>query len=169
LLLLIILFPVTRFRLIEEPISTPVDLPTDSRQWNSINLRFLEWKSGIEGIKTHGVTGTGTGDGLGVLDSYYNQFNLGIFDHQYLAHNQFIETSLEVGLAGLIALLLCLIIPFQQALKTKNALLMAVVVMTLLACLSTSFFERARGLTFYISFVSLFMFTKHKAENGSTV
>lgn len=167
LFLLIILFPITRFRLIEEPLQTSINLPTDSRQWNSINLRFLEWKSGIEGIKTHGVAGTGTGDALEVLDSYYNQVDLGIFDHQYLAHNQFIETALEIGLAGLLALLLCLAIPFKQALKTKNILLMSVVLMTILACLSTSFFERARGLTFYVSFVSLFMFTKNHEEYES--
>jgi O-antigen ligase len=164
--LLIMIFPVTRFRLIEEPLSTPINLPSDATHWNSINLRFLEWKSGIEGIKTYGVTGTGTGDALAVLDSYYNQVDLGIFDHQYLSHNQFIETALEIGLAGFAALLICLIVPFMQALKTKNALLMSVVVMTCLACLSTSFFEKARGLTFYVSFVSLFMFTKTKEENG---
>jgi O-antigen ligase len=167
LFLLIILFPITRFRLIEEPLGTRINLPTDPRDWNSINLRFLEWKSGIEGIKTQGITGTGTGDALPVLDSYYNQVDLGIFDHQYLAHNQFIETALEIGLAGLITLVLCLAIPFMQALKSKNVLLMSVVLMTCMACLSTSFFERARGLTFYVSFVSLFMFTKTNEEHGS--
>jgi O-antigen ligase len=165
--LLIIVFPVTRFRLIEEPLNTPIDLPSDASNWNSINLRFLEWKSGIEGIKAHGITGTGTGDALGVLDSYYNQVDLGIFDHQYLSHNQFIETTLEIGIAGFVALLLCLIVPFMQGLKTKNVLLMSVVVMTCLACLSTSFFEKARGLTFYVSFISLLMFTKSQEESGS--
>ena len=167
LLLLIIIFPVTRFRLIEEPLNTSIDLPTDARQWNSINLRFLEWKSGVEGIKAHGVAGTGTGDALETLDAYYNQVDLGIFDHQYLAHNQFIETGLEIGLAGLVTLILCFAIPFAQGLKTKNVLLMSVVLMTCMACLSTSFFERARGLTFYVSFVSLFMFTKTNEEYGS--
>jgi len=164
---LILLFPVTRFRVIEEPLQTSIDLPTDARDWNSINLRFLEWKSGLEGIKSYGASGTGTGDALQVLDAYYNQVDLGIFDHQYLSHNQFIETSLEIGLAGFIALLLCLAIPFMRALKTKNVLLMSVVIMTCLACFSTSYFERARGLTFYVSFVSLFMFTKSNEENGS--
>ena len=167
LLLLVIFFPVTRFRVIEEPLSTPTDLPTDASQWNSVNLRFLEWKSGIEGIRKTGITGTGTGDALEVLDSYYNQVDLGIFDHPYLSHNQYIETALEIGLAGFIALLLCLVVPFMRALKTRNVLLMSVVLMTCLACLSTSFFERARGLTFYVSFVSLFMFTKSNEENGS--
>lgn len=165
--LLIIIFPVTRFRLIEEPLNTPLGLPSDASGWNSINLRFLEWKSGIEGVKTHGITGTGTGDALEVLDSYYNQVELGIFDHQYLSHNQFIETTLEIGLVGLVAFIVCLAVPFTHALKTKNALLMSVVVMTCLVCLSTSFFERARGLTFYVSFVSLFMFTKSQEESGS--
>jgi hypothetical protein len=167
LFLMVIFFPVTRFRVIEEPLSTPTDLPTDASQWNSVNLRFLEWKSGIEGIRNTGITGTGTGDALEVLDSYYNQVDLGIFDHQYLSHNQYIETTLEIGLAGFIALMLCLFVPFMRALKTQNVLLMSVVLMTCLACLSTSFFERARGLTFYVSFVSLFMFTKSNEENGS--
>jgi len=164
---LILLFPVTRFRVIEEPLSTPIDLPSDARNWNSINLRVLEWKSGIEGIRSNGITGTGTGDALEVLDTHYNQVDLGIFDHQYLTHNQFIETSLEIGLAGFVALLLCLVVPFILALKTKHVLLMSVVIMTCLACFTTSFFERARGLTFYVSFVSLFMFTKSNEENGS--
>lgn len=164
---LILIFPVTRFRVIEEPLQTHIELPTDSRNWNSINLRLLEWKSGLEGIKNNGITGTGTGDALAVLDAYYNQVDLGIFDAQYLTHNQFIETFLEIGLAGFVVLLLCLVVPFIQSLKSKNVLLMSVVIMTCLACFSTSFFERARGLTFYVSFVSLFMFTKSTDERES--
>lgn len=159
---MIFLFPVTRFRLIEEPLLTPISLPTDANKWNSINLRFLEWKSGLEGIKDNGVTGTGTGGALNALDTYYNQVDLGDFEKQYRAHNQYIETFLEIGLAGIIALLMCLLIPFFRAFKTNDIVLMSVVIMTCLACLSTSLFEKARGLTFYISFVSFFMFTKEK-------
>ncbi len=162
---LILFFPVTRFRVIQEPLSTPLALPSNPENWNSINLRFLEWEAGIEGIKNHRIIGTGTGGTLEVLHGYYTQVDLGDFSKYYNAHNQYIETYLEIGLAGFVVLILCFFIPIVYAVKCRNKLLLSLVIMICLGCLSESVLERGRGLMFYMSFVSLFMFTKNKHDN----
>lgn len=162
---LILVSPVTRFRVIEEPLMTPLAIPSDSTRWNSVNLHLLQWKSGIQGAKEYGVSGTGTGGTLDILKDYYAKANLGGFDKYHHVHNQFIETYLEIGAIGFIALLLCFIIPMAFALKNKDMLLLSFTVMIGLGCLSTSMFESGRGLTFYISFISLLLFTQNKDEH----
>jgi O-antigen ligase len=157
---LIFISPVTRFRVVEEPLLTPVEFPSNPRNWNSVNLRFLEWKSGVEGIKDHAIIGTGTGGTLDVLVAHYKKANLGDFNSDYNAHNQYIETYLEIGLLGFISLLLCFLIPFLYAIRNKNRLLASFVIIVALVCLSECFFERGKGIMLYVSFVSLFMFTK---------
>ena len=162
---LILFFPVTRFRVIEEPLSTPLALPSNPVKWNSVNLRFLEWKAGIEGIKKHLVIGTGTGGTSEVLHQYYTQVDLGDFSKYYNAHNQYIQTYLEIGIAGVVVLILCFFIPIVYAVKSRNKVLLSLVIMICLGCLSEGMLERGRGLIFYMSFVSLFMFTKNKYDN----
>jgi O-antigen ligase len=158
--LLIVLFPVSRFRFIEEPLTTSLTIPTDSKEWNSINLRLLEWKSAIQEIREHGLTGTGTGGTLDALEERYEKANLGEFERRYNAHNQYMETYLEIGLPGFLTFIGCLGIPLLFAIKHKNKILLTLVLMIGTACLTTCLFEKNRGLIFYVSFVSLFMFTK---------
>lgn len=159
---LILISPVTRFRVIEEPLLTPVEIPSSSQNWNSVNLRFLEWKSGVEGIKDHGILGTGTGGTLDVLLTHYDKANLGDFYSDYNAHNQYIETYLEIGLLGFISLLFCFLIPLLYGIKNKNRLLTSLVIIVGFVCLSECFLERGKGIMLYVLFVSLFMFTEEK-------
>jgi O-antigen ligase len=161
---LIYISPVTRFRLIEEPLSTPLQIPTSATDWNSVNLRFLEWSSGIKGIKENGIMGTGTGGTLEVLKEHYNQVDLGTFEKTYNAHNQYIETFLELGIPGIIALVMCLCIPFLTAFKRNNMLWISLIIMIGLTCISTCVFEHQHGLVFYMAFICLFMFTNSPKE-----
>lgn len=168
-LLLILISPVTRFRVIEEPLATPLQIPSNHENWNSVNLRLLEWEASVEGIKEHGIKGTGTGGTLDALHSHYEKVHLGDLDMRYNAHNQYLETYLEIGLAGFVVWLLCLAFPLMKGITTRNTLLVSVVILVAVGCLTTSMFEKARGLLFYTAFVSLFMFTtkteKHEHES----
>jgi O-antigen ligase len=165
LCLLILISPVARFRVLEEPLSTPLEIPSSPENWNSVNLRLLEWGSSLEGIKKYGVKGTGTGGTLDVLHAYYEQAPRGGMDMKYNAHNQYLETYLEIGLAGFVTLLACLFIPMQHAVKTNNKLLLFLILIVGAGCLTTCMFEKARGLMFYVAFVSLFMFTQNKDDS----
>jgi hypothetical protein len=158
LCLLILISPVTRFRVLEEPLSTPMEIPSSPENWNSVNLRLLEWGSSVEGIKEYGIKGTGTGGTLDVLHAYYKQAPLGGMDMGYNAHNQYLETYLEIGVA-------CLLIPMQHAIKANHKLLLFLILMVGAGCLTTCMFEKARGLMFYVAFVSLFMFTQSKDDS----
>jgi len=156
----IFLSPVTRFRMIEEPLSTPMTFPENPTQWNSTNLRLIEWSGGIEGIKHAGILGTGTGGTHAALQNYYDQFDLGDFNNGYNAHNQYIETFLEIGIAGFLTLLAIFLFPLLYAWRIKNNLLLYLVLIVAGASLTECVLERAFGIIFYMSFISLFMFTK---------
>lgn len=161
---LVLIFPITRFRVVEEPLATPLTIPTDHTQWNSMNLRVLEWKSGLEGIKKYGLKGTGTGASLDVLYSRYHEYDMGGLNEKYNAHNQYIETYLEIGLPGFIAFVCCILYPLRFALAKKDTLMLSLVLMVAIACFTTSMFEKSRGLTFYMAFISLFIFTERKND-----
>jgi O-antigen ligase len=167
LISLTLLSPVTRYRVIEEPLATGMSIPYDSTQWNSVNLRMLQWKSGIQGVKQNGFGGTGTGASNEILQQYYAQANLGGFDRFKVVHNQYLETYLEIGVAGFIALTLCFAIPAFVALKQKNYLALYLIGIVCLCCISTSLFDSGRGLTFYMSLISLLLFTKHESNEIS--
>jgi len=112
------------------------------------------------GIKRAGLFGTGTGGTHSALQNYYNQFDLGDFNNGYNAHNQYIETFLEIGVAGFLTLLASFLLPFLYALKIKNNLLLYLVLIVAGTGLTECVLERAFGIIFYMSFISLFMFTK---------
>ena len=120
----------------------------------------------MQGIRDHGIMGTGTGGTLDVLLAHYDKANLGDFYSDYNAHNQYIETYLEIGLFGFIALLFCFLTPLLYGFRNKNKLLTSLVIMVGLVCLSECFLERGRGLMLYALFVSLFMFTEEKYDPG---
>jgi O-antigen ligase len=156
----IYLLPITRYRMIYEPLVTASNLPSNPTSWNSTNLRLMEWASSIQGIKMAGPFGTGTGGTWPALKQYSSQYNLGVFSGEFNSHNQYLETFLEIGVAGFIGLLACYFIPLSRALQTKNYLLLSFSLIVCLASLTESILERAHGLIFFTTFASILMYSK---------
>jgi hypothetical protein len=156
---IVYLLPITRYRMIDELLSTSSTLPTNSTQWNSTNLRLMEWKSTLKGIEMAGPLGTGTGGTWPVLKQSSAQYNLGVFSGVFNSHNQYLETFLEIGIAGFIGLLACYFFPLSQAVQTKNFLLLSFSLLICLASLTESILERAHGLIFFTTFASILMYS----------
>ena len=155
----IYLLPVTHYRMIDELLSTSSTLPSSPAHWNSTNLRMLEWKSSLHGIKLAGPFGTGTGGTWPVLKQYSSNYNLGVFSGAFNSHNQYLETFLEIGVAGFIGLIACYFLPLSRALQTKDYLLLSLSLIVCIASLTESILERAHGLIFFTTFTAILMYS----------
>ncbi|SFC95973.1 O-antigen ligase family protein [Algibacter pectinivorans] len=71
------------------------------------SIRLIKWKNALEEIKEAPILGHGIGDYKNKLLQRYriNDFKVGL-KHEYNAHNQYLDTMLQVGVLGLLVLVL---------------------------------------------------------------
>ncbi len=158
LCLMVFINPISRYRIFQEPITTSVEVTPSITQWNSVNLRMLEWKASLAGISNAWLMGVGPGDAQGVLNSYYSSFSNATSKLRYNCHNQYLQTTLELGVAGLLALTVCLFKPVMFSLN-PNPLFIAFIILFSLMCLTESMLARQKGIVFFTLFESLFLRT----------
>jgi O-antigen ligase len=152
---LIWLNPVSRFRIIQEPKATGLEIHQEVTQWNSVNLRLLEWQASWNIIKKSWITGVGTGDGQDALKGYYASFNTSTRNMDFDSHNQYLQTVIELGMMGFISLLLCLFLPaFRPGYSTLH---LSFILLFGLMCLTESMLARQKGIVFFTLFQSLFL------------
>lgn len=124
-------------------------------------VRLVMWTVTSEEIAKHPL-GVGTGN----VDAHlshrlkeYGQLDLAKQDEhgaiQYNPHNQFLQTGLEIGLSGLIVLLLFIGQTWRIARSYKNYLLMAVVASLVVNSLFESMLQRQSGIVFYAFWMCL--------------
>lgn len=147
--------PVSRFRLIQEPLHTSLTIDGSKTEWNSVNYRLLEWEAAITKIKKSWTTGVGTGDGQAELQRYYSAYSTGDVVSGYNAHNQYLQTLLELGIAGLCLLMICILGPFFSTVPLQPVHI-AFVILFGLMCLTESMLARQKGIVFFTMFQSLF-------------
>ncbi len=149
--------PVSRFRVWIEPMTASLTADEHTAHWNSINLHLLSWKASSGSTDTNWPFGAGTGDGQHVLYNYYA--SLGILGFKANAHNQYLQTFIELGIVGVISLSFCLYAPAYRAFK-NNPLHFAFIVLFGMMCLSESMLVRPMGIAFFAMFQSLFLCNK---------
>jgi O-antigen ligase len=111
--------------------------------------RLIMWTVTVQEIGKHPF-GVGTGN----IDDYLtiSLENYGLHDlaqHKYNPHNQFLQTALEIGIPGLLILLLFLFSALKAACKTHNKLLILVLATLVFNCLFESMLQRQTGIVFY--------------------
>lgn len=157
--LLIYVNPVTRFRVIQEPLNTGFKYPGDNDYWNSWNLRLLQWKSSSKIIKNNWLTGVGTGDTQQYLNREYDKVGLGIFKSDFNAHNQYLQSTLDLGIIGVLWLILAFIYPLiKSGNRHHQILFLSFIFLFGMCCLSESMLEVQKGVVFYSLFNSLLVF-----------
>ncbi len=152
---LIWLNPVTRFRVIQEPNTTGMMIHRQVTQWNSVNLRLLEWQASWNIIKKSWLTGVGTGDGQDALKSYYASFNASTMNMDFDSHNQYLQAIIELGIIGFISLLCCFFLPVFR--PGHSILYVSFILLFSLMCLTESMLARQKGIVFFTLFQSLFL------------
>lgn len=156
--------PVTRFRNYQEVISTwPYIKP--GLQTQSTTIRVSLWSSSVQSLrKINYFIGTGTGDVERLVQKTSDQNGISNILNTHDPHNQYLYTLLGLGIIGLIALLLCFVLPAIVAIQKQNYFHFIFIVLFALLCLTESAFEVQKGIAFFCLFSSLFLFQSNWVE-----
>jgi O-antigen ligase len=129
----------------------------DTSSGSSTAVRIDIWKASIDLIKKKPFFGYGTGDVENILVEKYKQEGLSVIAEKKLnAHNQFLQTSIAIGLVGTLVLILIFIIPLFYAVRDRKYMYVFFILLIILNLLSESMLERQMGVVFYAFFNSLF-------------
>jgi O-antigen ligase len=123
---------------------------------NGLTLRLVKWQCSLESIRSNPLFGVGIGDAQDHLQECYEQKNFWGRLYRFNSHNEYLQSALGLGLAGLLLLLCCLACPLAKAFKTGNYLYVMFLVLISLAFLTESMLERKQGIIFY-SFINSFL------------
>ena len=112
--------------------------------------RLIVWTGAYESIKDQPL-GYGTGALKPVLSKKLVELGQpNMADKNYDPHNQYFSTTLELGMQGLMILLIALLIPLIVGLKRRSALLVLLSVNLLFNSAFESMLQRQSGIVFYM-------------------
>ena len=125
----------------------------------STQARSIVWRAAVKVIERHPVIGVGTGDADTVLvKQYVDDGYTGVASEHLNTHNQYLQTTVVLGLVGLLYLLACLLFPFIRCVKEQRFIYAAFLVIIAANFLVESMLEPQSGTIFYGFFNSLLMF-----------
>jgi len=136
---------------------------TVDKQYGGRSTRELIWACGIDVIKENILLGVGTGDAQDELQKCYKQDenkNWALLyrpDFEYNAHSQYLQTFIDLGVAGIFGLLMCLIAPLRISLLNKDYLMTSFFILFSLGCITESMLELNKGIVFFSFFSSFFI------------
>ena len=150
-----------RFNQVEEAIAIREN-QTDSKvvqneSPNSTNIRINIWKNTIQLISRYPLLGVGTGDIKEELVKVYaeNGYEYGVKEKPS-PHNQFLHTTVILGVFGFIALSLLFFFPLATSFRSKEWLFFFFLLIVFLNSMTESILEREAGILFFTPFLSCF-------------
>lgn len=121
-------------------------------------VRLVMWTAAYQAAKDYPL-GVGTGNVDEVLGTYLRRMDQKELAAQnYNPHNQYFQTSIEIGVLGLINLLLILGITLRFGWKHRNWLLLLITGSLLFNMLFESMLQRQSGIVFYTFAICLLVF-----------
>lgn len=124
---------------------------------STTGVRIYAWQTAIELIKEKPLIGYGTGDVKEVLVNEYVKKELTVLAGKELnPHNQFLQTTVAIGVVGFLLLLLSLVLPMAFSVQQKYYLYTSFLVLFLINNLTESMLETQSGVIFYGFFNALF-------------
>jgi O-antigen ligase len=115
------------------------------------------WSTAYQLALKHKLTGIGTGYHT---ESYLSETEMEIFNKNHLfinTHNQFLQKFLEHGIGGFLALVLLIIYSIWFSIKTKNYLLLMLMIALLINIIFECMLERTQGIFTFLFFYGLFI------------
>lgn len=129
--------------------------------------RLVAWKTSFSLVKKYFLTGVGTGDVKQLLsDEYQKRGYWNAYKIKLNAHNQFLQTTLAIGLAGFAVLLLFVFINYRNAFKNKNILHLVFISAVTLQFIVESSLETQAGVIFISFFNSVFNFIFTQSDSS---
>lgn len=133
----------------------------DPSSIESVDARFMVWKSSVQIIQQNFWVGVGPGNAKAKLKEQFliNGYT-GIAAEGLNAHNEFLQTLIATGVIGFIALLLCIFTGVPAAFQQRDFLFVTFTIIIVINFLTESMLERQAGVVFFAFFNSLFVFSK---------
>lgn len=123
----------------------------------STEVRLMIWEVAGKEISKHPF-GVGTGDAQYILMKKYEDYGMtGALKTKLNCHNQFYETTLSIGVHGLIVLIIFLLYILITAIRKRNFLLLWIAVIVILNLFFESMFETQAGVIFFVFFTGLLL------------
>jgi O-antigen ligase len=133
----------------------------------SNQARIIMWSTSLDVWKENFVFGTGTGDYDDELTKKNLKYhNNGVASERLNSHNQFLNIAVQLGIVGLVVLLMIFISSFLNSEKQLWQLLILVVFFINL--LVESFLETQAGIILFCTLLLLF-YTRNKDEELSII
>lgn len=150
---------------VKEFTNNPVNFIKNKKNTTSgSEIRVIMWIVSYQELKENPL-GVGTGnvdDHLSERLIKYDQEELA--KQKYNPHNQFLQTGLETGIAGLLIFILMIITTLYFAWKHKNWILFILMTTLVFNSLFESIFQRQSGIVFYSFWICLLMVYSNSKE-----
>ncbi len=129
--------------------NTFLDKMSKQEEINGNETRLIMWTVTFELIKQYPF-GAGTGSLDVITSKKLKEYNLDDFSSKnYNPHNQFLQTTLEIGIIGLIVLLSIFYFGFRIAVKYRSKILFVLLFAFCFNSLFESVFQRQSGIYFF--------------------
>lgn len=154
-LLVVGISKITRFHAMKDLISGK---NRDVTSEESNQARFYVWQASWKVISEKPIFGYGTGDTATLQHQYLKDGMTGALNNKLNCHNQYLQTTIALGIPGIIILLGNLLIPFFKSIKQKRFVYMMFILILLFNFLTESMLEQQAGTMYYGLLNSLLMF-----------
>jgi O-antigen ligase len=133
-------------------------LQSQTNELNTTSSRIVIWKHAIDAIQHKALFGYGTGDVNDVLQSMYKgEKEAEIREKKLNAHNQYLQTTIALGLLGFIFLLLPYLLLIKVSLQKADYIPLIFTFIILFNLLFEAMYETQAGIVFIAFFLSLFL------------
>jgi O-antigen ligase len=154
----------SRFKEVPAAISSVKTVNNPSVESNT--ARIIMWSTSVKVIKENWLLGTGTGDVKDVLLAKNIQLkNTGAAERNLNAHNQFLNTWAQLGIAGFLLLIMLFVTTFRNAIKNKSVYGTLFAATMILTMLFESFVETQAGI---VPFCLLLLLVNHRVDIKTT-
>ncbi|MEP6673916.1 MAG: O-antigen ligase family protein [Ferruginibacter sp.] len=154
---LIFIFSINSFKL-RYVADLKLDLTQSSINNEIMEPRIVRWDAAMELVKQSPLIGHGSGSEKELLKEKYFEKKLYIsYLNEFNAHNEYLSFLLKTGIAGLLVYLYVLFSGFSIAVKKRDILFFAFMLLICIVSFSENILDVNKGVFFYSFFFSLFL------------
>jgi O-antigen ligase len=134
----------------------------------SNSARIIMWSTSVDVWNENFLCGVGTGDYDDALTEKNRQYkNFGVASERLNAHNQFLNTGVQLGLLGVVVLLMIFLSAYFN--PTKSIWYTLILLVFFINFLVESFLETQAGIILFCTLLLLFYFPNEEKEVSLTV
>ena len=149
----------TRFKKVFQNLSNATNI-------EQVDLRFSLWRNATIAWKDKPIFGYGIGDSKEAIATIHKQRSIEeAVEYNLNAHNQFLETSIQIGLLGLVIILMVFAIPLYQSIKKKQELTFLFFLICFVCFFFESMLQRLTGVVFFAYWYSFLTIIDQRSDS----